>query len=185
MVAMEFKRTPFAELLVERGADLDAIDEHRGATALLQLLSAPQPSKGAREAALWLIEQGADLNIVTEFGYTALHYAARINDPELSKRLLAEGARYQRTEAGGPLVHCMDSRGYGEVLWELLLEAGADVDETFGNENLLMTAGLAANVEGVRWLIEKGADADRVVEGRSARQLMESLGYWESARAMG
>ncbi len=184
-VAVEFNRTPFAELLVERGADINAVDDHSASTPLLHLLSAPRPTKGARATAAWLVEIGAALDVVNGRGYTALHYAARIGDIDLTRRLLAAGARYQKTESGGPLVHCMDSRGYSEELWELLLEAGADLDEVYGNENLLMVAGFANNVKGIRWLVRCGADTTLEVEGRTARERMASLGYMDCARALG
>ena len=91
-----------ARLLIEYGADINARD---GAdwTPLHFALIAHYPSRRAVNVAKLLIESGADVNVPTAaVGWTPLHLAAALKEPEVVEMLLAAGAEVNaRTRFGG------------------------------------------------------------------------------------
>lgn len=85
-------------------------------------------AKGNEEIALYLVTEGANLDIKDKRGYTALHFAADKNQLELARLLLQKGAKadavtsYQTT----PLFNAIEKKNT-EVA-KLLVEYHADVN---------------------------------------------------------
>ena len=77
-----------AKLLVERGADIEAVAT--GSIPVRPLHSAATARK--REAAELLLDAGADVNAVAEGGFTPIHSAAQNGDAGLVRLLLDRGA---------------------------------------------------------------------------------------------
>src|SRR4029079_19156061 len=120
------------------------------------------------EAAIALVEGGAEVKVADGRGNTPLHTAAQLGDIELVKKLLAKGAdRSARTAkalmrggpAAGPFrppageispLHVATRAGQLEIV-KALLAAGAD-PKLKGEDgtNLLMQAAGSANVEVVK-----------------------------------
>jgi ankyrin repeat protein len=83
-----FRQPEATQLLVERGADLEAVSPTFGDVTPLHSACA----SGERESARILLEAGADPNVRQQGGFTPLHAAAQNGDEELARLLLARGA---------------------------------------------------------------------------------------------
>ena len=83
-----FRQPDATRLLVERGADLEAVASTFGNVTPLHSACA----SGERESARILVEAGAEPNVRQQGGFTPLHAAAQNEDEELARLLLARGA---------------------------------------------------------------------------------------------
>ena len=83
-----FRQPEATRLLVERGADLEAVASTFGDVTPLHSACA----SGERESARILLEAGADPNVRQQGGFTPLHAAAQSGDEELAQLLLDRGA---------------------------------------------------------------------------------------------
>lgn len=86
-LALRNKHQAVAELLVENGAALDLQSEDRGYSALMDAAAA-----GSAEAVDYLLKRGANPNLTSKDGQTALVIAVGRNDVDLCRRLLSYGA---------------------------------------------------------------------------------------------
>jgi len=83
-----FRQPEATRLLVERGAELEAVASTFGNVTPLHSACA----SGERESARVLLAAGADPNVRQQGGFTPLHAAAQNGDEELARMLLARGA---------------------------------------------------------------------------------------------
>jgi uncharacterized protein len=83
-----FRQPEATRLLVERGADLEAVASTFGNVTPLHSACA----SGERESARILLEAGADRNVRQQGGSTPLHAAAQNGDEELARMLLDRSA---------------------------------------------------------------------------------------------
>ena len=92
-IALQMKNWPMAELLVQYGADVN-----RNATFGSSYNSLLHDFIYSRNigAVEFLLDHGARVNIQNDAGETPLHYAARVNDPNLVTLLLQHGASRNR-----------------------------------------------------------------------------------------
>jgi ankyrin repeat protein len=100
-------------LLVERGADVDAVARNEQVrTTALQAAAA----SGDNESARLLVEAGADVNVAQPGGFTALHAAAANGNEELVALLLEHGAdRSARLDDGRTPADLAASAAHAEV----------------------------------------------------------------------
>ena len=158
MVAAECGNKKIVELLLEYGADINAVDNN-GYTPL-RLAAA----SGYKKICQLLIEKGADINSVDEYGCTPLHLAAEIGKTEICQLLIEKGADINAVDNNGftPLRNAA-IYGYKEIC-QLLIEKGADVnavDNLFGSTPLHCAAA-NGNKKICQLLLEKGADINAV-----------------------
>ena len=113
-----------------------------------------------------LIERGIDINIYYR-GKTALYEAAIGGKAKIVKLLLQEGAdpdAEDQTDLLTPLylVAMNNHGGYEKTneIIKLLVEGGADIDSacTYSNITPLIWVARNGNIEGVKYLVEKGSD---------------------------
>ncbi|XP_063420155.1 ankyrin repeat and SOCS box protein 8-like [Mytilus trossulus] len=110
-----------------------------------------------------LLQLGADANFVSpsNFGYTALHHAAREGHTESVNILLKYGANTEardKVEHRTPL-HCATARNKTECMDMLITKGGAFIDARDKNNNTALHIAVSVgNVNDVTLLVERGAD---------------------------
>jgi uncharacterized protein len=116
---------------------------------------------GARETALSLAKDKAAVLEAEADGTTALHWAVRGDDLELTDRMLRSGADVKAANRYGvtPL-HLAAVSGSAKMI-ERLLAAGADPNETgTDGETVLMTVARGGYIPAAKLLLERGAEVD-------------------------
>jgi len=174
------------ELLLEAGADAN-FEEVGGNRPLL--LAA---EKGAEDAVRVLLEKGADLSVVRKDGLSTvtlaskagnigalrallragapvqdkscpLQTAVRAGKKEIVKALCNAGADLKYDGEGTELLTLHVACEIGNVeMVEILIEAGAQVDERCQNATPLMVASEGGHDEVVKKLVELGADVNAI-----------------------
>ena len=118
--------------------------------------------KRDREAVRALLKNGEDVNAAQGDGMTALHWAARNGDLELTQMLLYAGANVKAaTRLGGytPLLMAAD-QGHATVI-AALVAGGADVKAANAlGTTPLMLAAASGNPQAVTILVENGAEIE-------------------------
>lgn len=128
---------------------------------------------GRRDAAVRMIEDGADLNASQADGSVALHWAVYRKDAELVERLLAGGADASVMNRFGstPLAEAVKIADPGLV--RRLLDAGADPESpNLDGQTALMLAARSGSTEIARMLVAAGADVNAREEFRGQTALM-------------
>ncbi len=126
---------------------------------------------GDRQAALELLDAGADPNERSSDGSTALLWAAYHGDAELVRRLIEAGADVEARNTFGAFALSEAAIIGSAPVIAALLEAGADPNaKNWEGETPLMAAARSGNVEAARLLLEAGADVNAKEEwgGQSA-----------------
>ena len=109
------------KLLIEKGADVNARNNHNG-TALMLVAQ-----RGDLVSVRLLLEKGADARVRHASGYTALMYAAASenSDPELIRAFLARGVELNvKANDGETALKLAGRKGRTEIV-RLLEKAGA------------------------------------------------------------
>ena len=109
-----------------------------------------------------LLKDGADVNAAQGDGMTALHWAARTGDVELTQMLLYAGANVKAATRLGnytPLMMAAD-QGHAKVI-AALVSGGADVKAANAlGTTPLMLAAASGNPDAVTILVENGAEIE-------------------------
>jgi ankyrin repeat protein len=151
-------------------SDINAIKPHSGEPLLNQAVE-----RGNREMAQVLMRAGADVNLRSSFGRTAIMSLSERTPVELVRELVEAGAKINaRDDDGQSLLMISASSGTPAVLKEVL-KAGARVDATDSNgETALFAAARANNTEAIDLLVGAGVDVNAKDEdGKTA--LMATL----------
>ena len=126
---------------------------------------------GERDAAIRLIEGGADVNQRSADGTTALHWAAHRGDRELVELLLERNADAALINDYGATAIAAAAVEANSGIIEALLDAGADVESPNPEgQTVLMVVARTANTDTARVLLERGADVNATEQwgGQSA-----------------
>jgi len=94
------KEFDIALLLLDRGADVNAKTRDQEVAVISQAVLF-----GDKRMVELMIAEGADVNAVDKTGFSPLHYAARINNPEFVSMLLEAGAKPELKDAEGLTPH--------------------------------------------------------------------------------
>ncbi|HEY6454363.1 MAG TPA: ankyrin repeat domain-containing protein [Steroidobacteraceae bacterium] len=137
-----------------------------GAPSLADLAEA-----GQTQAALALIDHGADVNAPADDGSTALLWAAHRDDRVLVERLLKAHAEAKSANKYGA-TPMSEAAAYGDpAVMELLLKAGADPDSANADgQTALMVVAHTSNIKAAELLLRHGAhvDATEKLRGQTA-----------------
>ena len=143
------------------------------AVALAESPLADAIENGRRDAALALIDEGADVNAAQGDGTTPLHWAAYQLDTDLVQRLLERGAQANAANRFG--AHPLDEavKAANVEIAALLLKAGTEVDAVNADgQTALMLAARTGSTEVARALIAAGADVNAREAWRDQTPLM-------------
>jgi ankyrin repeat protein len=118
---------------------------------------------GDHDAAVALIESGADVNEQAADGATALLWASHRGDVDLVERLIAAGADPNiPNEFGALALQEAAAEGDAEIV-RLLLAAGADLEsKTAEGQTALMAIARTGSIDAARALIDAGAEVNAV-----------------------
>ena len=115
-----------------------------------------------RETVKTLLKNGSDVNAAQGDGMTALHWAARNGDVELTQMLLYAGANVKATTRLGGYTALMMAadQGHAQVV-KALLAGGADAKAANAlGTTPLMLAAASGNPDAVTTLVENGAEIE-------------------------
>ena len=157
-----WKKSPIVELLIENGAEIDALDKH-SSSALMTALN-----YGKLKTAEWLIEEGASLEVKAKDGWTMLHATARsgskkifdaIDEKTAGSKLIDSKTKQEET-----VLHAA-ALSNSARLTEELIQRGFGVNATtIHGQTPLHLAALRDRKKTVRALVRNGAEvkvADR------------------------
>ncbi|MGE0207401.1 MAG: ankyrin repeat domain-containing protein [Candidatus Babeliales bacterium] len=106
-----------------------------------------------------LLQKGADVNQVGDFGVMPLHLAAQDGNVELCKLFIARGADVNQADNGGWTPLCFAVYNRHVEVSKLLLKHGAKVNESdCCNNSILYFAACRENVEITVLLLAHGSD---------------------------
>ena len=163
--------TKIVRLLLEKGVPLNEQNNLR--MTPLNCAVGGVMNHPSREAALRLIEKGADVRVADKTGATPLHRAAEYGQLEICKRLVEKGADVNARRKSGTTPLHLAALSKSTEIARLLVEKGAKVDAVDGKERTPLfwvarwhddtrLGGTDDDCKTIiEWLIKKGADVHR------------------------
>ncbi len=164
-------KAAFVEIkkLIDKGAEINRKDITDDDHTPLHLVLIPQAylnrsnlSKKQLEIAIWLIENGGDINAKNYYGSTPLHLALSNEATEVVKKLLENGAEITSNKHGDTPLHSGVKATFSADIesWSYLLSKNLDLINQQNNSGRspLIEAVSFHNESAVKFLIEKGAD---------------------------
>jgi ankyrin repeat protein len=128
---------------------------------------------GDAAAAAALLGQRVDVNAPEPDGTTALHWAVRQDDLQLTDQLIRAGADVKAANRYGVTALYLAGVNGSAAMIERLLKAGANANEASPEgETALMTAARTGNVEAARVLLAHGASVEARESWRGQTALM-------------
>jgi ankyrin repeat protein len=130
-----------------------------GASAAVRSEVVDAAMRGDRATMRTLLEKKADVNVPQVDGTTALHWAVRADDLEMTEMLLKAGARVSTANQSGATPMLLAATNANPAILKLLIQAGADpnapISET--GDTALMMAARTGKVDAARVLLDNGA----------------------------
>lgn len=183
MIAAKSERHEPVTALVEAGADVNAVDEEQGVTALHYALT--NPNVLSDQIAAELLVGGADPALAARDGYTPLMSAVESGSLSKVSLILSEGVDMEaKTDDGRRALTIAAEKGF-EPIARRIVEKGAKIDTGPGRITALTQAVRQGNADVAGLLLEKGADPNRAAEdGRKPLMLAARGGFTGIVRAL-
>jgi ankyrin repeat protein len=177
--------TGMAEVLIKRGANVNARDRNKNSALFLAFSFGKLAQGSPKDMIKLLIDNGADINSIEDNTGTtlAIRVSAHLDRLEEFRAFLD----------GRPDLNAINDKGdtvLTVVLWtkqmdkaDLLIERGANINmkNSYGR-TALMEMAMHGNLEGAKFLIEKQADINvKDDHGRTALRLAAMSGHQEIA----
>jgi uncharacterized protein len=172
--------TDAVRMLIERGADVNAKEPSQNQTALMWAAAEHHP-----EMVQTLIDAGADLQAHTRKGFTALHFAAREGDLEITRLLLGAGVNVNirsQPDPSDPAQARGDGPGRGRTASGSAPRGAAPAGPAYqatlsAGSTPLLVATVRGQVPLALFLLEQGADAN--IGDAGFMPLHWAAGTWE------
>lgn len=163
-IAVRYSDLHMVKYLIKKGANVNTKDNEGDTPLHIAARFAHN-----LEMIKYLIENGADVRAKCNDGYTPLHYAVRSSDNlDTIKCLVRRGAEINAKDNSGrtPLYSAIHLLGTLDVI-KYLIDKGADINvrDNYGYTPL-HNAASASNLEGVKYLIEEGANANANINAK-------------------
>jgi ankyrin repeat protein len=152
-------KTEYVALILARGGDPNA-SQRLGCETPLHLCAMCEDETDAVRIARLLVEHGADLNALCDWGRTPLYWAVLLEKPKLVRFLLQSGADPALHTRGDRehILHISASRGMLEVAALILQYGGrALLQKKVRGETCAEAAARAGHSELARWLTKVDA----------------------------
>jgi ankyrin repeat protein len=175
-VASERGQETAVQMLIEAGACVNNGDAIMGMTPI-EVAS----QRGHEGIVEMLIKAGADVNLGYE---SALYCASEFGSEDMVQKLILAGADLKLEGEVGTALHAASYRYYpqaGKTVVELLIDAGADVNQVAGEYGTALQAAAAAEsyaLEAVQMLIHVGANVN-LIGGKFGTALQAAAYYNE------
>jgi len=144
------------KILLERGAGVDVVDNHRDTALIIA------SSSGSKAVVQMLLNSGTFVNAQNRFGLTALLVASREGDDEVVKLLLQHNADIEMSDQESRTAFWWGAFIGNEILVKLLLhhEARTDIQDIYGY-TALIAAALGGYDIMVKILLQSKADVEQ------------------------
>jgi uncharacterized protein len=118
--------------------------------------------RGDKPALRMLLQQKAGVNAPQADGTTALQWAVRENDLEMTDMLLRAGAQHSAANQSGATPMLLAAMNGSSAILERLIQAGADPNAPVSNtgDTALMMAARTGNVDAAKVLLAHGAQVN-------------------------
>jgi len=150
--AVKFNDAPAVQEFLQRGLDVNSVEEYRGESMLMTALR----NKSMRVVDLLLQVPDLNINARAKNGDTALMVASFLGNADAVRKIIARGAEVN--QPGWTALHYAAANGSVEAI-ALLLEHHAYIDTESPNKTTpLMMATRFGKLDAARLLIGEGAD---------------------------
>jgi ankyrin repeat protein len=157
--------TEIVKLLLDRGADVNAVDSNSGASGETALHIASQgEAKSAPDIVGLLLGSGADVNVKDDEGTTPLMNA--LDHREIALMLLAQGADVNLRNQGGNTAVMYAGARHLTGMIQILVRKGADINaqNNAGATALMNSSGAIDSVDDpdtIQAILDNGADPNK------------------------